>query len=174
MPVSELPPRDLRVECEPLECRTSGELAPLEGIIGQDRALRALNLGLGIGEKGFNIYVAGPPGTGKTTAVRNFLGAIAKDRPTSPDWCYVNNFHNSYEPLYIKLPAGRAKTFQKDLDNFIEEAKRGVPRALQSEEFQAKRDTLVKTAEERRNKFLSELGDEAERSGFTIQATPLG
>jgi len=174
MPVTELSPRDLRVECEPLECRTSGELAPLEGIIGQDRALRALNLGLGIGEKGFNIYVAGPPGTGKTTAVRNFLEAIAKDRPTPPDWCYVNNFHNPYEPLYIKLPAGRAKVFRKDLDNFIEEAKRGVPRALQSEEFQAKRDTLIKTAEERRNKFLSDLGDEAERSGFTIQATPLG
>jgi lon-related putative ATP-dependent protease len=174
MPVSELSPRDLRVECEPLECRTSGELAPLEGIIGQDRALRALNLGLGIGEKGFNVYVAGPPGTGKTTAVRNFLEAIAKDRPTSPDWCYVNNFHNSYEPLHIKLPAGRAKVFRKDLDNFIEEAKRAVPRALQSEEFQAKRDTLIKTAEERRNKLLSDLGDEAERSGFAIHATPLG
>jgi lon-related putative ATP-dependent protease len=174
MPVSELSPRDLRVECEPLECRTSGELAPLEGIIGQDRALRALNLGLGIVEKGFNVYVAGPPGTGKTTAVRNFLEAIAKDRPTPPDWCYVNNFHNSYEPLHIKLPAGRAKVFRKDLDNFIEEAKRAVPRALQSEEFQAKRDTVIKTAEERRNKLLSDLGDEAERSGFTIQATPLG
>jgi lon-related putative ATP-dependent protease len=174
MPVSELSPRDLRVECEPLECRTSGELAPLEGIIGQDRALRALNLGLGIGEKGFNVYVAGPPGTGKTTAVRNFLEAIAKDRPTSPDWCYVNNFHNSYEPLHIKLPAGRAKVFRKDLDNFIEEAKRAVPRALQSEEFQAKRDTLIKTAEERRNKLLSDLGDEAGRSGFAIHATPLG
>ena len=174
MPIVELSPKELRAECEPLECRTSGELAPLEGIIGQDRALRALNLGLGIGEKGFNVYVAGPPGTGKTTAVRNFLEAMAKDRPIPPDWCYVNNFRNSYEPLHIKLPAGRAKIFRKDLDNFIEEAKRGVPRALQSEEFQAKRDTLIKTAEERRNKFLSDLGDEAQRAGFAIQATPLG
>ena len=157
-----------------MECRTSGELAPLEGVIGQDRALRALNLGLGIGEKGFNVYVAGPPGTGKTTAVRNFLEAIAKNRPAPPDWCYVNNFHNSYEPLYIRLPTGRAKTFRKDLDNFIEEAKRSVPRALQSDEFQSKREGLIKGAEERRNKILSDLGDEAERSGFSIQATPLG
>jgi lon-related putative ATP-dependent protease len=174
MPVTELAPKEIRAECEPLECRTSGELAPLEGIIGQDRALRALNLGLGIGEKGFNVYVAGPPGTGKTTAVRNFLEAIAKDRPTPPDWCYVNNFHNSYEPLCIQLPTGRAKTFRKDLDNFIEEAKRTVPRALQSDEFQSKREQMIKTAEERRNKILSDLGNEAERSGFSIQATHLG
>jgi lon-related putative ATP-dependent protease len=174
MPANELSPKEIRVECEPLECRTSGELAPLEGVIGQDRALRALNLGLGIGEKGFNVYVAGPPGTGKTTAVRNFLEAIAKNRPASPDWCYVNNFHNSYEPLCIQLPTGRAKIFKKDLDNFIEEARRSVLRALQSDEFQSKRERLIKAAEERRSKILSDLGDEAERSGFSIQATPLG
>ena len=174
MPATELSPKELKIECEPLECRTSGELAPLEGIIGQDRALRALNLGLGIEEKGFNVYVAGPPGTGKTTAVTNFLEAIAKDRPTPPDWCYVNNFHNSYEPVCIKLPTGRAKAFQKDLSNFIEEAQRAVPRALQSDEFQSRRERLIKTAEEKRNKILSDLGDEAQRAGFSIQATHLG
>ncbi len=174
MPVSELTPRDLRVECEPLECHTSGDLAPLEGIIGQDRALRALNLGLGIGERGFNVYVAGPHGTGKTTAVRNFLEAIAKSRPAPVDWCYVNNFRNPYEPLCVKLPTGRARTFQKDADAFVEETRRAVPRALQSDEFQSKRDALIKTAEQRRNTILSGLGKEAERSGFSIRATALG
>jgi len=174
MPVSELSPRDLRVECEPLECHTSGDLAPLEGVIGQDRALRALNLGLGIGERGFNVYVAGPSGTGKTTAVRNFLEAVAKSRPAPADWCYVNNFRNPYEPLCVKLPTGRARAFQKDVDSFIEEARRAVPRALQSDEFQSKREALIKKAEERRKGILSDLGNEAERSGFSIQATALG
>jgi len=174
MPTSELSPRDLRMECEPLECRTSGDLSPLDGIIGQDRALRALNLGLGIGERGFNLYVAGPSGTGKTTAVRNFLEALAKGRAPPSDWCYVNNFRNPYEPLCLRLPTGRARTFQKDVDNFIDEARRAVPRALQSDEFQSKRDGLIKATEERRNRILSDLGREAERSGFSIQPTPVG
>lgn len=174
MPVPEVSPRELRIECKPLECRTSGDLSPLEGIIGQDRALRALNLGLGIGEKGFNVYVAGPSGTGKTTAVRNFLETTAKTRSAPPDWSYVNNFRNPYESLCIKLPTGKAKIFQKEVDNFIEETRRTVPRTLQSDEFQSKRDALIKTAEERRNSILSDIGKEAERSGFSLQATALG
>lgn len=174
MPISELSPKDLRAECGPLECHTSGDLTPLDGVIGQDRALRALNLGLGMADKGFNLYVAGPSGTGKTTAVRNFLEAKAKTRPAPADWCYVNNFRNPYEPLSMKLPTGRARTLQKDSDNFIEEARRAVPRALQSDEFQSTRDRLIKAAEERRNRILADLGKDAERSGFSIQATALG
>jgi len=174
MPVSELSPQDLRRSCEAFECRTSGDLEPLEGIIGQDRALRALNFGLAILERGFNIYAAGPPGTGKTTAVRGFLENIARTRAVPPDWCYVNNFRNPYEPLCIKLPTRRARIFRKDVRNFIEEVKRAVPRALQSDDFQSKRDALIKAAEERRNSILADLGQEAERSGFSIQATALG
>ena len=170
----ELSPNDLRVEARPMECRTSGDLKPLEGIIGQDRALRALNFGLGIGEKGFNIYVAGLPGTGKTTAVRSFLEDLAKERPPPPDWCYVNNFRNPYEPVSIKLPPGKGSVFRKGVDAFIEEAKRSVPKALHSDEMHSKRDALVKKAEEQRNRILSELGRVAAQSGFSIQATAIG
>ncbi len=174
MPISELSPQELRRECMPLACQSSADLERLEGIIGQDRALRALNFGLEIEEKGFNIYASGHPGLGKTTAVRNFVESMARGRPVPPDWCYVNNFRNSYEPLCLKLPSGRARGFKKDVHNFIEEVKRAVPRALQSDEFQAKRNTLVKAAEERRNRILSEVGKQAEQAGFSIQATHMG
>jgi len=133
-----------------------------------------LDFGLGIEEKGFNIYAAGQPGTGKTTAVRTYVESMAKGRTAPPDWCYVNNFRNSYEPLYIRLPAGRARAFRKDVHGFIEEVKRAVPRALQSDEFQSKRGSLIKAAEERRNQILSELGQQAEQAGFSIQATHVG
>ena len=174
MATSELSPQELRRECKPLACESSASLDRLEGIVGQDRALRALDFGLGIEEKGFNIYAAGQPGTGKTTAVRTYVENMAKGRTAPPDWCYVNNFRNSYEPLYIKLPAGRARAFRKDVHSFIEEVKRAVPRALQSDEFQSKRGSLIKAAEERRNQILSELGQQAEQAGFSIQATHVG
>ena len=81
-------------------------LTPLREIIGQERAVRALKFGLGIRTRGFNIYVAGFPGTGKTTAVKNFVEEIARGEPVPPDWCYVNNFSNPYEPKALKLAAG--------------------------------------------------------------------
>lgn len=176
MPITELPSENLRSECRVgfLHCETSAQLTPLERIIGQDRALKALEFGLGIRYKGFNIYVAGLPGTGKTTAVTNFLEEAAKGKPVPADWVYVNDFRNSYEPQAIKLAAGSAKNFQKDVKHFIDEAKRAVPKAFQSEEFTSKRESLIKGAEETRKKLLDEIGEEAQRANLAIQATPIG
>lgn len=110
--LNELPPEKLRRECDPelMRCETTEEISPLEGIIGQERAIRALKFGLGIKECGFNIYVAGYPGTGKMTAVKDFLEEIAKTKPIPNDWCYVNNFSNPYEPKGIKLPPGKERS----------------------------------------------------------------
>jgi len=111
--VNELPPESLRKECDPnvMRCKTTQELVPLSEIIGQERAVRALKFGLGIRDQGFNIYVAGYPGTGRKTAVKNFVEEIARVEPVPPDWCYVNNFANQYEPKAIQLPAGKGKEF---------------------------------------------------------------
>ncbi len=83
----------LRKECDPklMPCETTKELSPLEQIIGQERAVKALKFGLDIKERGFNIYVAGLPGSGRTTAVKDFLEEVAKGKPIPPDWCYVEN-----------------------------------------------------------------------------------
>src|SRR5881628_252905 len=143
--VSELPPENLRVEfpADALECETSEELGAVEGIIGQDRALQALRFGLEMKGKGFNVYAAGQRGTGKNTAVRQYLLAVSKTRPVPPDWCYVNTFRNPYAPRAISLPSGTAKAFKKDLNTFVDEAKRAVPAALQSEEFLSRRNAAV-------------------------------
>src|SRR5256885_4216248 len=174
--ISELPPEKLRFECPPgkVECKTSQELSPLEGIVGQDRALKALVFGVEMKAKGFNIFAAGPPVTGKRPATRSYLEKIAKTKPTPPDWCYVNNFQNPYEPKALNLPAGKAKIFQKDLKNLIDQVKRAVPAALQSEEFVARTNSITKKSVEERDKILNELNDEAKQSSYAVRMNQLG
>lgn len=176
MTVSELPPEKLKLECptDKVGCETSQELGPVEGIIGQERALKALKFGVEMKGKGFNIYAAGLPLTGKRPATRNYLEGIAKTRPTPPDWIYVNNFENSYEPKALKLPAGRARVFQKDLKNFIDQAKRAVPAALQNDEFVSRTNSITKNSVQERNKILNSLNQEAERNGYAVRMTQLG
>lgn len=176
MAISELPPEKLRLECPPgkAECKTSEELAPLEGIVGQDRALKALTFGMEMKGKGFNVFAAGPPVTGKRPATRSYLEKIAKTKPTPPDWCYVNNFQNPYEPKALKLPAGKAKIFQKDLKNLIDQVKRAVPAALQSEEFAARTNSITKKSVEERDRILNGLNDIAKQSSYAVRMNQLG
>lgn len=176
MPISELTPDKLRLTAKTdlFGGKTSAELGPVEEIIGQDRAIRALQFGLEIKGKGFNVYAAGLPGTGKHTGTKRYLETISKLKPTPSDWCYVNNFRDSYQPQALRFPAGKARIFQKDLKKFIEDAKRAVPKALQSEELGNRRDAVSKKAEEERDKILNDLNKEAEKYSFAIQSTQLG
>ena len=98
--LQELAAEQVRHRCDPAQfnCNSTEDLTPKEGIIGQDRALSALNFGLNILKQGFNIYVSGPSGTGRTTAIKSFLEAMAAKKEVPPDWCYVHNFKDSYCP----------------------------------------------------------------------------
>jgi lon-related putative ATP-dependent protease len=174
--VKELTAESLRRECDPnlMQCETTGGLTPLEEIIGQERAVRALKFGLGIKERGFNIYVAGYPGTGRTTAVKNFLEETARTKPVPPDWCYVNNFSNEYEPKAVKLPPGRGKDFQKDMKSLIENVRGALPKAFESEDYATKREATVKALENQRKELINQLNADAQRAGFVIESTPIG
>jgi lon-related putative ATP-dependent protease len=174
--VNELAPEKLRIKCDPnlIRCETTQELMPLEEIIGQERAARALKFGLGIQERGFNIYAAGFPGTGRTTAVKNFLEEVARTRPAPPDWCYVNNFSNEYTPKALRLPSGQGKEFQKDMKSFIDEAKRAIPKAFESEDYAAKREATIKSLEAQSKALIDDLNRKAQEQGFIIQGTRIG
>ncbi len=176
MTIGELLPEKLRLECPPeaVNCKTSEELGPVEGIIGQERALKALKFGIEMRGKGFNIYAAGLPGTGKRPSTKRYLEGIAKAKATPPDWVYVNNFQNSYEPRALKLPPGRARVLQKDLKNFIDQARRAVPGALQSDEFVSRTNSITKRSVEERNRILNELSEEAKRYNYAVRMTQLG
>jgi lon-related putative ATP-dependent protease len=174
--VNELTVDKLRKTCDPnlMHCESTQDLLPLEEIIGQERAVRALKFGLGIKERGFNIYVAGYPGTGRTTAVKNFLDEVARTKPVPFDWCYVNNFSNPYAPKAIKLPAGKGREFQKDMKSFIDATKRTLPKAFESEDYAAKIEATIKNLEAQSKTLIEELNSKARQEGFVIQSTPIG
>jgi lon-related putative ATP-dependent protease len=174
--VNKLPVEKLRNICDAnvMHCVTTKDLIPLAEIIGQERAVRALKFGLGIKNHGFNVYVAGYPGTGRKTAVKSFVEAQAKTQPVPPDWCYVNNFGNQYEPKAIQLQSGKGKEFRDDMKNFIENVKTALPKAFESDDYVARRDATLKGLENQRKQLIDNLNTKAQREGFVIETTPVG
>ena len=174
--IEKLSSEQIRHVCDAnfMRCKTTEELLPLREIIGQERAVRALKFGIGIRDHGFNIYVAGWPGTGRTTAVKNFVEEIARVEPAPPDWCYVNNFSNQYEPKALQLPAGKGKEFQNDVKNLIENIRSALPKAFESEDYIQKREATLKGLENQRKALIDKLNAKAQEEGFVIQSTPIG
>jgi lon-related putative ATP-dependent protease len=166
----------LRRVCDPktLGCQTSEEVKPLVSIIGQERAVKALQFGLGIKGLGFNTFVAGIPGTGKETAIKRFLEKVAKDKPVPSDWCYVNNFKDPSCPKALCFPPGRAMAFQADMRELIAHARRDIRLLFESEEYAAKREEIFKVVQRQKEKLLSELSEQVKAEGFAIHSTPLG
>jgi len=118
----ELKPEEIRslFDTSKLSYKTTAEVSPLDEIIGQARALKALSFGLEIDKLGFNIYAAGQPGTGKTTTVKAYLEQSALSKSPPNDWCYIHNFKNRSEPHAIELPQGQATIFKKDMGDLID------------------------------------------------------
>jgi len=172
----EITAEEARAECriDDLGCVHTNDLAPLESIIGQDRAVKALDFGLNIQAEGFNVFVAGPPGTGKHTAVKAFLEEVAQAKPVPSDWCYVHNFRDPYRPRALKLPAGMGSELSRDMQNLIKTARREIPRAFASEEYARKREEKMAAFDARKNELLSQLHARARAAGFVIQGAPGG
>ncbi|MDD1663023.1 MAG: AAA family ATPase, partial [Methanomicrobiales archaeon] len=156
------------------ECPASDTLQPLEEIIGQERALRALTFGLEIREAGFNIYVAGIAGTGRKTAVMDFLERLAKTKPKAGDWVYVDSFANPYEPNAIRLPPGKGSEFKDEMAGFILEVKKNLPKAFESEDYATRRQATVRSIDEEKAKLFAQINASAQEQGFVIQMSPAG
>jgi lon-related putative ATP-dependent protease len=174
--VSELAYEKLRRVCtaEEIGCESSAEVTALETIIGQERAVQALQFGLEIKEKGFNIYVAGIPGSGRTAAVERFLEEAARSEPVPDDWCYVNNFHDSYSPEYLRLPAGRAAAFATDMEALSATIVQEIRHAFESDEYTAQKDEMFQTFQRQKQAIFDQLKVDAEQQDFSLQATPMG
>ncbi len=159
---------------ENVGCDSSEELTALEMIVGQDRALHAMQFGLGIKDKGFNIYVSGMPGTGRTTAVRRYLEEVAAKQKVPNDWCYVNNFQDPYHPHALSLPAGRATELQKGMENLTKLVFQEVRNVFESEEYAKHKEESLNKFQQQKQQILEQVAQQAGSEGFVLQPTPMG
>jgi lon-related putative ATP-dependent protease len=172
----ELAPEELcrRLDPATLRFETTADVEPLVGTIGQPRALDAIEFGLETPTSGFNLFVAGPAGSGRRTTVLDYLSTVAPTRPAAPDWVYVNNFPNPDRPQAIRLPAGRGGELARAMDEFLEAAQREIRRAFESEDYERRRRETVGEIQEQRHALDEELERFASERGYALKATVTG
>ena len=171
--VAELDYIQLKNACTPeqFSFQTTAELTTLDGIIGQERATKALDFGRAVKIKGYNIYMAGPSGTGKTTYAKCSAEKLAAGEPVPSDWCYIYNFDNPKKPSALCLQAGDGKRFRDDMSQLVVALKKELQKAFQSEDYEKQKLTIAHTYEQKQNSSLSELDILAAEYGFKAEST---
>jgi lon-related putative ATP-dependent protease len=176
MAAEELKSDELRRCCDPssFQFRTTEDLDVVDEVIGQKRAVRSIEFGLGIRSEGYNIYVAGLTGTGKDTIVKRFVELISESGEVPDDWLYVNNFEDPDKPLSISLPPGEGCRFKTDIMELVETLKRDLPRAFESENYRDRNRALAEKFADRKKNLISRIEEDAKKKGFQIKSTPAG
>lgn len=159
---------------EEFNFNTTDDLEPFEDIIGQDRAVKAIEFGLKIKVRGYNIYLSGLTGTGKTSFAETYIKKIAENEPVPDDWCYLYNFDKPTHPIAISFPAGKGKEFKKDMEEFVSIIKNEIPKAFNSDDYEKGKADIVKEFQEKRGKLLERLNKNAENQGFKVNTTNAG
>lgn len=173
---SPLSPKQLYHRCDPAQFSfaSTADLNEFDEIIGQARAVEAIRFGVGIRHEGFNLFALGANGTGKRTAVTQYLSHRTTKMDTPNDWCYVYNFEKPHQPRAIDLPAGQGVVFRENMERLVTDLETVIPAAFSNEEFTAKKKAIVEQLKEKENQALEDLKAEAERRGIAFIRTPNG
>lgn len=171
-----LKPSELRSICDPksFKFKTTSESKPLEGVIGQERAVQALEFGIHMNSPGYNIFVTGIEGTGKSTIVRDFVKTHARNLETPSDWCMVNNFVDAYCPKTVQVPSGKAVQFAKKMDRTIEDLRKDLPKTFASETFQKKKSDIQKKYSALQHEVFKDIEQEAKKKEMQVNQTADG
>lgn len=156
------------------EYQNTSEIEPLDEILGQERAIEAMEVGLKIENSAYNIYVSGHSGTGKTTYTLKALEKYAKNRTKHKDWCYVYNFEHPRDPIAIGLDRGMGKVFKKDMDKLIETLLDELKDAFESEDYEIGRNQLLESYDIEKESLLKEIKKYGEERGFKLKNSKLG
>jgi ATP-dependent Lon protease len=175
-PKNELKPEDLKWSCNPgvFDFESTTNVKPIDGIVGQERAMKALRLGVDLKSQGYNIFVTGLSGTGKFTAIKQMLEAITPDCSNLSDYSYVNNFKDEDRPMLLKFPAGQATKFKKDLQKAIKFLQERIPKVLSTEPFVTRKKKLLAEFGLSQQNIMNKFEDKLKKDHFTLGQIKVG
>ncbi len=173
---NELSYNKLKMTCNTnlFKFETTEELEPIQSGIGQDRGIKALEFGLQVDVKGYNLYLEGPSGVGKTMYTKNYLEKIAPKKKTPSDWCYIYNFENPNEPIAVELSAGQGKEFKEAMDGFIKEIRKDIKKTFNNDDFEKEKALIKQEFEVKRSALLEKLNQDASKYNFQVKAAQNG
>ncbi|MCD4776802.1 MAG: AAA family ATPase [Candidatus Aegiribacteria sp.] len=175
MVVSPLKPEELKWKCpsEALDFKTTADIIPTGEIVGQERAIRALKLGLEIPSIGYNIFVTGVSGTGRETTIKNILNSIDTTTDDLRDIMYVRNMEDPRKPIVLTFPAGDGIRFEEALDECVQLLKSNIPTVLSSEKAEMENRATRVAYDDRKKAFMDTVKKEASKAGFSIVNIPV-
>lgn len=173
---AELRPEQLYWRCPPemIPYDSTADCPACEDIIGQDQALQSLKTGLEIKSRGYNIFITGMVGTGRTTTIKKFLEKLRATGEVPDDLIYVNNFHKPDEPALLTLPAGQGRSLSEGMDKLMAMLRINVPELLKSQYFQEKKQAILETQQRKQREILQKFDDLVATEGFTVIQVPMG
>lgn len=173
---NELSYKDLKMTCNPnvFNFETTADLESIQDGIGQDRGIKALEFGLQVDVKGYNLYLEGPSGVGKTMYTKNYLQKVAAKKKVPSDWCYIYNFENPNQPIAVELPAGQGKEFKEAMDGFIKEIRKDIQKTFNNDDFEKEKALIKQEFEAKRSALLDKLNEDASKYNFQVKAAQNG
>ncbi len=173
---NELSINKLKMSCDEnlFHFETTQELEDIHTGIGQERGIKALEFGLQVNVKGYNLYLEGPSGVGKTKYTKNYLDKISCKQKVPNDWCYIYNFNNPNSPISVSLPAGQGKEFKDNMDGFIKEIKKDIKKTFNADDFEKEKTLIKHEFEEKRSALLDKLNQDASKYNFQVKASQNG
>ena len=168
--------KNLKYVCDPdiFNFVTTEELERNYDGIGQERGIDSLKFGLNVDVNGYNLYLEGPSGVGKTMYTKNYLDKISKNKKKPQDWCYLYNFENPNEPVALNLPAGQGKEFEETMEKFVKDIKSEIKSTFNNDDFEKEKNVIIQKYQEKRTKLLEDLNNESAKYGFQVKASDSG
>lgn len=174
---NELMPKDLKDVCSPtlFKFETTKELVDTSDLVyGQERGIKALEFGTDIDIKGYNLYLEGPSGVGKTMYTKKFLMKKAEKEKVPNDWVYIYNFENPNEPIAVSFPAGQGKVFKSTMEGLVKDIRRDIKKTFNNDDFEKEKQIIKQEFEEKRDKLLKKLNKKTMMQGFQVRSTENG